>query len=930
MFTTGDDGLYERELAYDDATRTTTVRSGRGAVERYERNAQGRVIAVTDPLGRRSIRRYAPDGLLLVEETRADGAARSRSHDRFGRVVETCDFDGARRAVRYADPTPDGLVTALPVETTAPGGAIERFAWDERLNLLAHTDAAGRTRRFLRDTRGLTLAVQDALGTLRRFGWTERGELAWDAAGDGARRRSFSYDLLGRLSESGRAGEVPTRYVSDPAGRLVEIRRPDGDTIRLTHDPEGRVTSHQNAAGAVTRWSYGGLPFPTRRLNPDGSSLAYRYDADLNLVGLTNQKGERYALGYDLADQLVEETGFDGRQRSYRYDEAGHLVAHGDAEARGATYARDRLGRLLERRHSDGLTDRYAYDAAGTLTLAANDWGAIGFGYAPNGALLEETGPAGAIQHHHDARGRRVATILPDGRTVETGYDSQDNVVRIDFDGRLVATFGRDALGREIERHAGALTTLSDYDPQGRLVRQTACRNTGDVGAGTLPQPLIERRYCWDASDRLVETLDLASGLRRYQYDATERLIGVEGDAPERFVVDPAGNILESSSDSGAGSPGVATGDRLLLRGDAKFEYDGCGNRVREVRGAGGNLERLYCYRADNQLAEIEERSRRGRRITSFAYDALGRRTAKRSTAWGPTAANDSPTPSATTTRTDFVWSGSLLLAESGTVTDPFAMVYLHEPSSFLPLAQVRRANPAETGTLYHYHLDHLGTPQEVTNDDGRIVWQTRLKAWGAIARILTAEVAQPLRFQGQYHDAETGLYYNRFRYYAPDEGCYVQQDPIGLLGGTNVGAYVRSPTVWIDPLGLASCAFVDSDRTLNLRNKFPAGSDEDLALQKHVDDWNNQIAANGGSMTRQAVTPSMRDDADAAASAARSADPSSYPAGTAAGHTPDVGWGGDPAGPINPVNKAVNSYVGGATQAIPPGTSYTGVKLFR
>ena len=194
----------------------------------------------------------------------------------------------------------------------------------------------------------------------------------------------------------------------------------------------------------------------------------------------------------------------------------------------------------------------------------------------------------------------------------------------------------------------------------------------------------------------------------------------------------------------------------------------------------------------------------------------------------------------------------------------------------------------------------------------------------------MVAEVAQPIRFQGQYHDAETGLYYNRFRYYAPDEGCYVQQDPIGLLGGTNIGSYVRSPTVWIDPLGLASCAFVDDNGKVNLKNKFPVGSDEDLALQKHVDDWNNQIEANGGSMTRQVVTPSMRDDADAAASAARSADPNSYPAGITAGHTPDVGWGGDPAGPINPVSKAVNSYVGGATQAVPPGTSYTGVKLFR
>ncbi len=799
--------LYDRTLEYDDRARRTTVRSPRGAIWQYEWNAQGRVVAVVDALGRRETRRLSPEGLPLGE-TRADGATRSRAYDRFGRVVETRAFDGARRVLRYSEPTPDGLVIALPLEITMPTGASEQFVWDDRLNLAAHTDAAGRTRRFLRDPRGLTLAVQDALGPLRRFGWSERGELAWEATGDAAQRTLFSYDPLGRLSESRRGIGAPTRYVSDAAGRLLEIRRPDGGIIRLTHDAEGHVTSHRAATGAITRWSYGGLPFPIQRLNPDGSSLGYRYDADLNLIGLTNQKGELYTLAHDLADQLVEETGFDGRRRSYRYDAAGFLAAHDDAEARGATYARDKLGRLLERRHSDGLTDRYVYDQAGRLTHAANDWGEIGFAYGPDGALLEEASPAGTVRHRHDARGRRVATTLPDGREIETAYDAQDNVVRIDFDGRVVASFGRDALGRETERHTGALTTVSDYDPQGRLTRQTA-------RSATAP-PVIERQYRWDNADRLIETLDLGSGVRRYQYDANERLVGVEGDLPERFVIDPAGNILGASSDSGAGTPGVATGDRLLLRGDRKFEYDGCGNRVREVRGAGGNAERLYRYRADNQLAEVEEGGRLGRRLTSFRYDALGRRTVKESISLTPAATNDGADGApGTATRTDFVWSANLLVAESTTADDPLATVYLHEPGSFRPLVQVRRTGRGLPGTLFHYQLDRLGTPQEVTNDDGRIVWQARSKAWGALASVAVDEVAQPIRFQGQYEDAETGLFYNRFRYYAPDEGCYVHQDPIRLAGGLNLSSYVPAPNSWIDPLGLACvgpCGFASQD----------------------------------------------------------------------------------------------------------------------
>jgi hypothetical protein len=77
--------------------------------------------------------------------------------------------------------------------------------------------------------------------------------------------------------------------------------------------------------------------------------------------------------------------------------------------------------------------------------------------------------------------------------------------------------------------------------------------------------------------------------------------------------------------------------------------------------------------------------------------------------------------------------------------------------------------------------------------------------------------------------------------------------------------------------------------------------------------------------------TPTMRQQADVAAEQAKAANPEIYDGtGMAPGHTPDVGWGGDPGGPINPIPKSVNQYVGGATQSVPPGTTYNNVQLFR
>ncbi|WP_337189580.1 RHS repeat-associated core domain-containing protein [Gilliamella sp. Lep-s21] len=61
-----------------------------------------------------------------------------------------------------------------------------------------------------------------------------------------------------------------------------------------------------------------------------------------------------------------------------------------------------------------------------------------------------------------------------------------------------------------------------------------------------------------------------------------------------------------------------------------------------------------------------------------------------------------------------------------------------------------------------------------------------------------------PFRQLGQYEDVETGLYYNRFRYYNPETGLYISQDPIKLAGNNpNFYAYVHDSNAWVDPFGL-------------------------------------------------------------------------------------------------------------------------------
>ncbi|MGJ3443609.1 RHS repeat-associated core domain-containing protein, partial [Pseudomonas sp. Je.1.5.c] len=162
---------------------------------------------------------------------------------------------------------------------------------------------------------------------------------------------------------------------------------------------------------------------------------------------------------------------------------------------------------------------------------------------------------------------------------------------------------------------------------------------------------------------------------------------------------------------------------------------------------------------------------------------------------------------------------------------------YLYEPGTFVPLVQASYEQqiallpePSYDGpydidqdpvwqyqpqapafkALDWYQCDHLGTPLELTDQHGEMVWRADYQAWGQ-AQVRLSEAAQrrkldtALRFQGQYLDVETGLHYNRYRYYDPQVGRFVSADPIGYAGGLNLYQYAPNPIAWTDPLGLES-----------------------------------------------------------------------------------------------------------------------------
>ncbi|WP_143177418.1 RHS repeat-associated core domain-containing protein [Cystobacter ferrugineus] len=183
-------------------------------------------------------------------------------------------------------------------------------------------------------------------------------------------------------------------------------------------------------------------------------------------------------------------------------------------------------------------------------------------------------------------------------------------------------------------------------------------------------------------------------------------------------------------------------------------------------------------------------------------YDALARRTRK------VVLSAEAEDLSAPGSQVRFVWDRHIPLHEVASSEE--LTTWLFEPESFSPLAK------EDTTGRYAVVTDHLGTPTEMYDELGQLAWRMQLDAFG-VGKTDVALQHCPWRWPGQYEDEETGLLYNRFRYYDAYAGRYISQDPLRLAAGPSLYGYPKDPLSATDPLGLNGCEkyqLSDSRRT--------------------------------------------------------------------------------------------------------------------
>ncbi|MGF6394562.1 RHS repeat-associated protein [Pseudomonas plecoglossicida] len=794
------------QFRYDLDNRTSWATDVLGRELEVLYNADHRVIASRDYGGERYAIELDDNG-NMVGLTLADGNRLQFKYDEYARLLEEIDPLGRKIAYEYHH------LTTLVTQVSYPDGSTWQARYDDQGNLLAETDALGHLTEYLNGDDGLPHTIIDATYKSKYLWWNTLAQVEryQDCSG---KSTYYRYDERHQLVAVTDALNQTTTLERKPDGEVLRIQHPDGSSESFTYNVYGQVLSHSDGKGQTTRLLRTARGLPSSRQDAKGQRIRYEYDKAIRLTALVNENNATYSFAYDASDRLTEEVRVDNLTRRFTYNVGGHLTRldeigygeRGERPERHTLFERDPIGRLVAKLNRDARQD-FVYDDGDRLLSIERQPSGIGkqlgvtaekleYAYDLLGRLTKEITAAGTLAYEYDPLSNLTTLTLPDGRKVNHLYYGSGHLHQLNLDGQVISDMERDDLHREVYRTQGKLTSCFGYDAMGRKAWQFASTLPADKlsqvhNAGIHTSLLVEhaynpihRRYQYDPAGELVRTLDKLRGEIKYQYEANGQLHSRDTGSligSEEFRYDPAANRL----DFNARQFDKVKDNRIQQWRDQEYRYDPWGNLI-EKRSGHSKLQ-SFSYDCENRLVGAETLVNGKLESTgAYRYDSLGRRIAKQAEINGEVE------------QKRFLWQGLRMLREE---TPGQSIVYLYEPGSYAPLARVDQAE-GEEQKVYYFHTDQIGTPLELTDSEGEIVWQATYRSWGTIEHLAVNGAEQNLRFQGQYFDIETGLHYNTFRYYDPQIGRFTTLDPIGLRGGVNFYAYVPSPTLWVDPLG--------------------------------------------------------------------------------------------------------------------------------
>ncbi|EHX8635687.1 AHH domain-containing protein, partial [Escherichia coli] len=556
------------------------------------------------------------------------------------------------------------------------------------------------------------------------------------------------------------------------------------------------------------------------------------------LTEVINPQGESYRYILDNCGRVTEERDWGGVVWRYRYDADGLCTARVNGLEETILYSRDAAGRLAEVITPEGKT-QYAYDKSGRLTgIFSPDGTSQRTGYDERGRVNVTTQGRRAIEYHYPDEHTVIRCILPpederdrhpDESLLKTTYryNAAGELTEVILPGDETLTFSRDEAGREVFRHSNrGFACEQGWNAAGQPVSQRAGFFPEEATWGGL-LPSLVREYRYDSAGNVSAVTsreDYGRETRReYRLDRNGQVTAVTasgtglgyGEGDESYGYDSCGYLKAQSAGRHRISEETdqyAGGHRLKQAGNTQYDYDAAGRMVSRTKHRDGYRPETERFRWDSRDQLTGYCSAQGE-LWEYRHDASGRRTEKRC--------------DRKKIRFTYLWDGDSI-AEIREYRDDKLYSVRHLVFNGFELisqqfSRVRQPHPSvapQWVTRTNYAVSDLtGRPLMLFNSEGKTVWRPgQTSLWGLALSLpadtdypdprgeLDPEAAPGLLYAGQWQDTESGLCYNRFRYYEPETGMYLVSDPLGLQGGEQTYRYVPNPNEYIDSLGLVGC----------------------------------------------------------------------------------------------------------------------------
>ncbi len=791
-------GSQVQAWTYDNELNVTSTTDALNHATTYTYDASGNRLTKTNPTGTVT-NTYNGFGQLLTRTDQLSGVT-TNTYDGSGNLLTTKDALNNTNSFTY---NARGQV----LTATDARGKVTAFTYDSTGNLTQVRDANNITTFLFYDARSRLTKVRDGLSRSTLFAYDPAGRLskvthpdlsfitfAYDLAGrrtavidergnstnyayDNAYRLTgvtdalnhsvaYSYDAMSNLKSVTDPLLHATDYQYDAFDRLIKITYPPATAgaTRLfetsAYDANGNVTSRTDTAGRVSSLAYDNVDRVTSSTDTSNKTTAFEYDALSRTTAVIDALGQRYQFAYDLLGRQTATTRA-GLSMSYTYDAVGNNIQRTDFNGSITNYTYDNLNRLTTVAYP-GRSVSYAYDPLNNLTRATNENGSVYIGYDNRYRVSSFSDPFYyGISYNYDAVGNRTKLKLNGATYATYTYDAVNRLTNFADGANLNFAYSYDAANRMTQRTApNGVSSNYAYDD---LNRVTALNHV----AGT--NTLIANQYSYNNANNISSWAN-ASGVHAYGYDLVDRLTAVDNSSQpaESYTYDAVGNRTAAQS----ATYNYQTFNKLSGNASASYSYDNNGNLLSKTDSAGTTT---FAWTEENQLKQVTQPNG----ITvNYAYDALGRRLQRTNSAGASER---------------YVYDGQDVLLDLNADWS-VANTYLHGPGIDDHLRQT-------TGAGSSYFLtDHLGSTAGLTDANGNVSEQQVYDSFGQTAGSTRTRYG----YTGRERDPDNGLLYYRARWYDPQLGRFISEDPIGLAGGINQFAYVgNDPQNGTDPSGL-------------------------------------------------------------------------------------------------------------------------------